>query len=248
MDVIDLSQAHRQLEQEEDQLLAGLALSRPGALAASPAAKNILRKRLQVIQRLRTALEEAAYAREAAPNVDWDDLRRLAELLEKVARATGADGLADVLRQVETILARIEKAAPAPASPSSPAPDQALVTHVADGDSFTLAGGWRVRCIGIDAPELHGDDQRPAPFALEARGALRAMLEGRSVRLVSDRDDTDRYGRLLRYVYQGETFVNAEMLRLGYAVVLTVRPNVKYQQEFEEFEAQARRARLGLWK
>lgn len=57
-----------------------------------------------------------------------------------------------------------------------------------------------------------------------------------------------RIEKLLRYVYQGETFVNAEMQRLWYAVVLTVRPNVKYLQKFEEIETLARQARRGVWK
>ena len=249
MNWLDFSQAHRQVQQEEARLRAELAAVHPATLAAAkPQVGADLRQRLKLLQRLRAALDEAVYIREAAPAPDWDILRKLAELVARVAKATGADGLADLLRQVEDLLKKLEQAAPALPQPAAQAPASALVTHVTDGDSFVVSGGWRVRCIGMDAPELRGENGRPEAFALEARGALRAMIEGREVRLVSDRDDTDRYNRLLRYVYCGDTFINAEMLRLGYAVVLTIRPNDRHAAEFEKIEARARLARVGVWK
>jgi micrococcal nuclease len=69
------------------------------------------------------------------------------------------------------------------------------------------------------------------------------------VRLEFDVQERDRYGRLLAYVYlEDGTFVNAEILRQGYGVLLTVPPNVKFAEEFLEIQRQAREAGRGLWK
>src|SRR5262249_24307162 len=52
---------------------------------------------------------------------------------------------------------------------------------------------------------------------------------------------------LLAYVWAGDTMINLEMVRRGYARVLTIPPNVRYQGRFERAEAEAQAARLGLW-
>ena len=67
------------------------------------------------------------------------------------------------------------------------------------------------------------------------------------MRLVRDVEPRDRYGRLLAYVYAGGTFVNAELVRRGYAAVLTVPPNVRFATEFTRLARRARDAGLGLW-
>lgn len=59
----------------------------------------------------------------------------------------------------------------------------------------------------------------------------------------------DKYGRLLAYVYlEDGTFVNAWLVENGYAMVMTVPPNVKYQELFLKLQREARGARRGLWK
>lgn len=248
MEFLDRSQTYNLLRQEEHELAGRIKAQQSMAAEIHPQASlKLLSQRLLVVQRLRQALEEAVYAREVSQSKDRDVMRRLAELLVQLMQLAGADGLAELLKEAEAILVQFQQTAPNLPHPLAPVPELARVIHVADGDSFSIEGGWRVRCIGIDTPELHGDDARPEPFALVARSALRAMIEGKMVRLEADHRDMDRYGRLLRYVYAGDTFVNAEMLRTGYAVVLTVSPNIKFEGEFEQIEAIARMRKQGVW-
>jgi endonuclease YncB( thermonuclease family) len=121
----------------------------------------------------------------------------------------------------------------------------ATVTRIIDGDTIevTIDGqSYRVRYIGMDTPE------RGQPFADLATEANRQLVEGQSVRMVKDISETDRYGRLLRYVYlQDGTFVNAELVRQGYAQIATYPPDVQFQAHFLELQQQAREAAVGLW-
>lgn len=118
--------------------------------------------------------------------------------------------------------------------------------------------GRLVRYIGVDAPEVrrrvgHRWIKDPEPFSQAATDANRDLVEGRTVRLEYDVQTHDRYSRLLAYVYVsdgkgGEVMVNAELLRLGAAQLLTIPPDVKYAKSFRAIAAEARRARRGLWK
>jgi len=80
---------------------------------------------------------------------------------------------------------------------SSP-PNIAKVTEVIDGDTIIIEGGYRVRYIGIDTPEIHPEVEA---FGMEAWQANRQLIEGKEVRLERDVSETDKYDRLLRYVY-----------------------------------------------
>ena len=123
-------------------------------------------------------------------------------------------------------------------------PDTARVTRVIDGDTITIAGGYKVRYIGIDTPEIY---PRIEAFGIEAWQANRELVEGKEVRLERDVTETDRYGRLLRYVYVDDIFVNAELVRLGLARSKAYPPDTKYQDLLEEMEAEAREAGRGMW-
>ena len=65
-----------------------------------------------------------------------------------------------------------------------------------------------------------------------------------------DVDRRDRYERLLAYVYLKDdgVFVNAEIVKQGYASLLTIPPNVKYADLFLKLYREARENRRGLWK
>jgi micrococcal nuclease len=98
----------------------------------------------------------------------------------------------------------------------------ALVTYVADGDTIVVDLNGveeRVRYIGIDTPEV-GD-----PCGDEATQANRLLVNGQMVRLEKDISERDRYGRLLRYVYVGDVFVNAELVKDGWAVAYRYEPD-----------------------
>jgi micrococcal nuclease len=98
-----------------------------------------------------------------------------------------------------------------------------------------------VRLIGIDTPE------RDRCFFEAATQRMRALVGGKRVRLDRDVSETDRYGRLLRYVYSGTTFVNSAMVREGYASAATYPPDVAHAVEFVALQRAARVAKRGLW-
>jgi micrococcal nuclease len=121
--------------------------------------------------------------------------------------------------------------------------------RVIDGDTFVLENGERVRLIGVDTPETAHPSKEIEPFAEEASEFAKSMLEGKKVRLEFDVRKRDRYGRLLAYVYlQDGTFVNAELVRQGYAHAATYPPNVRHAEEFRQWEKEARNKKRGLWK
>jgi micrococcal nuclease len=131
-----------------------------------------------------------------------------------------------------------------PSAPPTPAGETANVTRVIDGDTIevSVAGRThRLRYIGIDTPE------RGACFFDAATERNRRLVGGRTVRLERDVSETDRYGRLLRYVYAGETFVNAALVREGFANASTYPPDVAHAEEFVRWQAEARKAQRGLW-
>jgi micrococcal nuclease len=120
------------------------------------------------------------------------------------------------------------------------------VTSVHDGDTITVLANSglveKVRLIGIDAPE-----SGQSPHDEQALAALSALVRGKPVTLVTDVQQRDQYGRLLAYVWVGQTFVNLEMVKRGQAVLLTIPPNVKHTQAFTAAQAAARKAGLGVW-
>ncbi|MBU6431301.1 MAG: thermonuclease family protein [Patescibacteria group bacterium] len=123
-----------------------------------------------------------------------------------------------------------------------------LVKRAIDGDTIELEGGERVRYIGIDTPETV-DPRKPVQcFGKEAARANRELVEGKLVRLEKDVSDKDKYGRLLRYVYQGEKFINLELVEKGYAYAYTYPPDVKKSKIFIKEQEKARQNRLGLWE
>jgi micrococcal nuclease len=132
----------------------------------------------------------------------------------------------------------------AAARPPVPGPSaECLVGRVVDGDTFYCRDGRKVRLLGIDSPERgQGAAGRLARRALE-----RLMPVDRLVRLESDVTATDRYGRVLAYVWIGATLVNEVMVRDGWAVRYTVPPDAKYADRIARAQKEARARRAGLW-
>lgn len=132
-------------------------------------------------------------------------------------------------------------------------PISVRVVRVIDGDTIEVCCiGWRresIRYIGIDTPETSGPTKSFAAYGKEAREANRKLVDGTAVRLEFDVQQRDRHGRLLAYVYlEDGTFVNARLVEQGYAQVMTVPPNVKYQELFLKLQHEARTASRGLWR
>jgi micrococcal nuclease len=116
------------------------------------------------------------------------------------------------------------------------------VIEVIDGDTIVLSNNEHVRLVGINTPESE------RYFYGEAKEVLKLLVLNKNVRLERDVDDRDTYGRLLRYVYIGNLFVNLEMVKRGFANAFTFPPNVKYTNKFIEAEREARTNEVGLWK
>ncbi|SHK39604.1 thermonuclease family protein [Thermocrinis minervae] len=141
---------------------------------------------------------------------------------------------------------------------------EAVVHHVTDGDTIVViidGKKERVRLIGIDAPESSinpriekqrslGDVQTILKMGQEAKEYVQSLVKpGDKVYLEFDVQQRDKYGRLLAYVYLKDgRMLNKEIICNGYAMPLTIPPNVKYADEFRRCYIQAREKGLGLWK
>jgi endonuclease YncB( thermonuclease family) len=129
--------------------------------------------------------------------------------------------------------------------------DDTTVVRVIDGDTFEMAGGARVRLIGVDTPETVEPGTPVQCFGPEATRYTNEIIPPRTrVRLIYDVARTDGFGRTLAYVYKLDDglFVNRAVARNGFALQYTVAPNVAHAEEFRLAVAQARDANLGLWR
>lgn len=130
--------------------------------------------------------------------------------------------------------------------------EETVVTRVVDGDTIEIESGQKVRYIGIDTPETVHPQKSVECFGIEAKSKNEGLVLGKQVILKADVTNTDRYGRLLRYVYVrddsgNEIFVNDALVREGYAFSRTYPPDVMYQDQLLQAEHEAREAERGLW-
>src|SRR6185295_13645718 len=170
-----------------------------------------------------------------------------------------------VLLALASLLAVISPSLERAPSPSGPSPYPlpggergelgGEVVRTVDGDTIYVrlaTGVEKVRYIGVDTPEVHHPTRGEEPGGREAAVVNRRLLGDRPVRLETDVQLRDRYGRLLAYVWArrpdgGLVMVNAELVRLGYAAVMTVPPNVRHAALFRRLAAEAREQHRGLW-
>ncbi|MGA8179028.1 MAG: thermonuclease family protein [Desulfobacterales bacterium] len=133
------------------------------------------------------------------------------------------------------------------------------VKWVIDGDTIMLDDGRHVRYIGINAPEIAHDEhyvgskrnrevRKAEPFGDAAKKYNQYLVGSKKVRLEFDKEMHDRYGRWLAYVYlSNNTFVNKSMIEKGYAYVLTLKPNVEYEQILLRSQRDAMSKKIGIW-
>jgi micrococcal nuclease len=131
--------------------------------------------------------------------------------------------------------------------PDNP-PQTGLVSQVVDGDSIRviLEDGltYSVRYIGMDTPE---NTSQVEYFGPEATAKNTELVWGKVVTLIKDVSETDRFGRLLRYVLVEDVFVNYELVAQGYANVASFPPDVACIPTFQAAERKAAASKLGLW-
>lgn len=152
-----------------------------------------------------------------------------------------------------------------PASPSSRDRGTDTVVHIVDGDTLTIRHNGRpekIRLIGIDAPESkinnktkkdaargNGDIDTITKMGMEATRFVKTIIKpGDPIIIEFDKQTRDKYGRLLGYIYLSSgKMLNEEIIKAGYAHLLTYPPNVKYQDRFRKAFREAREKNRGLW-
>lgn len=128
------------------------------------------------------------------------------------------------------------------------------VSKIVDGDTFWIINAKgeneKIRLIGVDAPESRKSGKKETGYyGKESKIYLEQILTGRKVRLEYDVSKYDRYKRTLAYVYlENGTFLNAHLIKNGYASVMTVPPNVRFADQFVQLQKEAREKKRGLWK
>jgi micrococcal nuclease len=130
-------------------------------------------------------------------------------------------------------------------SPSvSPISEKHHVTFVYDGDTIRIETGQKVRLLGIDAPEY---DQ---PLGQETNLYLRNLVLGKEVTIEYDLEKTDKYGRLLCYIFLNQVLINEEILKNGFAKTLfiPIDKKLKYRNLFIKTESIAKEKKIGIWE
>ncbi|MEO1483572.1 MAG: thermonuclease family protein [Myxococcota bacterium] len=123
-------------------------------------------------------------------------------------------------------------------------PAQGVIARVIDGDTAELTDGARLRYLLVDTPEL---GTAPECYGPEAKRQNEALVLGKEVRLEFDLECQDRFGRLLAYLYVGDRMINEVLVQRGYARVIVIPPNERYEPEIREAERSARSNQAGLW-
>ena len=126
--------------------------------------------------------------------------------------------------------------------------DILVITRVVDGDTVEIENGTRIRYIGVNTPETKDPRKGVECFGEEAYEFNKSLVEGKKVTLEKDVSETDKYGRLLRYLWIKDKFINEELVMQGFASVATYPPDVKYYKRLLDAQNYAKDNQLGLWK
>ncbi|MEI6886855.1 MAG: thermonuclease family protein [bacterium] len=131
--------------------------------------------------------------------------------------------------------------------------DEYTLNYVLDGDTIDVSQykkSYRVRYIGIDTPEIDHPLQGKVGqcYGNESKSFNEKLLKSaKKLKLVRDKTDKDIYGRLLRYVYVDNIFVNEEIIKNGYAYVLNIPPNSSLKDTFQKAKDNAKESNIGVW-
>jgi micrococcal nuclease len=134
-----------------------------------------------------------------------------------------------------------------PAETSVGGRQKVKVVRVVDGDTIEIEGGQKIRYIGVDTPETVKPNTAVQCFGKEASNKNKELVEGKVIEIEKDISETDKYDRLLRYVFVDDVFVNQYLVGEGYAYSSSYPPDVKYQGVFREAQKKAEEESKGLW-
>jgi micrococcal nuclease len=123
-----------------------------------------------------------------------------------------------------------------------------VVNKIINGDTVQLDTGEIVKYIGIETPELNLKEGGSEFFAKQASRQNQKLVLLKKVRLEFDKERKDKAGRTLAYVFVKNVFVNAELIKLGYARTNIISPNDKYKNMFLDYEKKAKQSEKGLWQ
>ena len=123
----------------------------------------------------------------------------------------------------------------------------ATVAAVIDGDTIRLIDQRKLRYIGIDTPETSHPEKGIECFGIEAHQFNEQLVVGQTVYLQKDKSETDRYGRLLRYVWLNGKLVNEILVIQGYARAKKYPPDVFWNHQLKQAETKAQTDGKGMW-
>ncbi len=117
-----------------------------------------------------------------------------------------------------------------------------LVTKIIDGDTIEIESGQRIRLICINTPEKGENGHKPA------KDYLKSLILNKKVILKKDISETDKYNRLLRYIFLNKTLINELIARKGYGVTFPYEPDTKFCAKIKKAENKAKKEKIGLWQ
>ncbi|WP_347549177.1 thermonuclease family protein [Pseudalkalibacillus hwajinpoensis] len=127
----------------------------------------------------------------------------------------------------------------------------ATVVRVVDGDTLKVTVENReetIRLLLVDTPETKHPSKPVQPFGPEASQFAKDKLQGKQIDIELDVSERDKYGRLLTYVWIGDSMFNEMLLEEGLARVAYIyQPNVKYVDQFESIQREAQKEAKGIW-
>jgi micrococcal nuclease len=127
----------------------------------------------------------------------------------------------------------------------------AFVAKAVDGDTLNVKymnGNYKVRLLDIDTPESVKEGVPVQEFSKEASEYTRRNTINTNIRLVFGKGLKDKYGRLLAYVILKDGgFLNAQLVRFGYARAEILAPNVEFADYFYKLQEEAINDKVGLW-
>lgn len=172
-----------------------------------------------------------------AIDTDIESARAKYRINDRAEKYDGQEDFSTLIRQVDVSL--------------EPSVDTYQVSRVIDGDTIEVISDAGVkeivRYIGIDTPEIAGPNTEAECLGNEASAYNRELVLGKRVRLVKDVSEVDKYDRLLRYVYVGDTQVNENLVTEGYAEAKTYPPDTKFRELLNMAQNQAKNNKRGLW-